>query len=215
MQNISNLSPAASTVEAASVSVPAIAAPEAAAPAKPAKPAKPRAAKPAPVAAKPVPVPAAPASDVAAERKAARDAISTYYSGRSLPFKSASDTFATLRTDKAAKAPTTRQAALLAAMLIAGDNVNKRGEFKRGGFTYDGRNVQPETGCLSDMLGRAVYYVSGPLSGKQARDAIFRIDLARARAEISAQLGDSLAKLAIAKLDQLAPAKPAKPAKAA
>lgn len=170
-----------------------------------AKPSKPAAAKPAKPAATVAPsVPASDAtSDRTAERIAARDAVSTYYNGRSLPFKSASDTFAAFRTDKAPKAPTTRQAALLAAMLISGDNVQPNGQFKRGGFVFDGRNVQPETGCLSDMHGRTVSHVSGPLAGKLARDAIFAIDLPKARAEISANIGDAIGKLAIARIDAL------------
>lgn len=175
--------------------------------AKPAKPSAARVAKPAkPEAAKPAVKPAADSdtSDRQAERIAAAAAISAFYSGRSLPFKAASDTFAALRLDKAPKAATTRQAALIASMLLAGDNIKPDGTFTRGGFIHDARAVQPETGCLSDMLGRVVSYVSGPTTGKQSRDAIFRIDLAKARAEISAHLGDKLGKLAIAKLDKLA-----------
>ena len=171
-----------------------------------------------PATAKPAPAPAvaAPAADTdrSAERLAARTAIADYYSGagKSIPFKAASDTFAEIRLDKAPKAATTRQAALLAAMLIAGDNVKPNGNFVRGGFTFDGKHVQPETGCLSDMLGRTIKHISGPLTGKQAREAIFRIDLARARTEISAHLGDKLGKQALAKLDKLNPPKPAKAA---
>lgn len=184
-------------------------------PAKAAKPAKP--AKPAklPAAQKPAAKPETTDIDMRrAEREAGRIAIADYYSGigKSIPFKSASDTFAEIRLDKQPKAPTVRQAALLAAMLCAGDNIDKRGQFKRGGFIHDGKRVQPETGCLSDMLGRTVFHVNGPLSGKHAIDATFRIDLKRARAEIQAALGDKLGKAAIAKLDKLAPAKPAKAA---
>lgn len=139
----------------------------------------------------------------AAERIAARDAIATYYGAGSIPFKAASDTFAPFRTDKAPKRATARQAALLAAMLVSGDNVQPNGNFTRGGFIHNGLHVQPETGCLSDMHGRCVAHVSGPLAGKQSRDAVFNIDLATARAEISALLGDKLGKLALAKIDKL------------
>ncbi len=175
---------------------------------KPAKPAtaKRAAAKPAkPATAKPANAAPAdkPAIDIGAERKAATDAIRSYYSGASLPFKAASDKFAPFRTDKAPKRATERQAALVAAMLLAGDNIQPNGNFVRGGFTFDGRNVQPETGCLSDMHGRIIKHVSGPLAGKQARESVFNIDLATARAEISAHLGDKLAKPALAKLDKL------------
>lgn len=201
--NETNIAPVAATPATETATQPvAPVAETTAAPAKPRKPAKPKAAKPANI---PAPV-AADTSDRQAERLAARTAIADYYggAGKSVPFKSASDTFAAIRLDKQPKAPTTRQAALLAAMLLAGDNIDKRGRFTRGGFTYDNRAVQPETGCLSDMLGRTVFHVSGPLTGKQARDAVFRIDLKRARSEISAMLGDKLAKPALAKLDKLA-----------
>lgn len=136
-------------------------------------------------------------------RKLAGEAVAAYYSGASLPFKAAADRFADLRLDKPAKQPSQRQAALLASMLLAGDNVKRSGEFTRGAFVLDGRNVQPETGCLSDMLGRVVHYVSGPTSGNGQRDAIFRIDLKRARDEITALVGGKLAAAALAKLAQL------------
>lgn len=180
------------------------AAPAAAKPAKPAKAAKPVAAKPVNLA-KPSDATADTASTTRAdERIAAAAAVRDFYTGKSLPFKAASDTFATLRLDKPAKAATTRQAALIAAMLLSGDNVKRNGHFTRGGFIHDGKAVQPETGCLSDMLGRVVKHVSGPLTGKQARDAVFSIDLKLARAEISAHLGDKLGKLALARIDKLA-----------
>ena len=93
-------------------------------------------------------------------------------------------------------------------MLLAGDNVKPNGQFTRGGFIMpdtDGkpRAVQPETGCLSDMHGRLIRHISGPLAGKQSRDAVFAIDLKAARAEISALLGDKLAKPALARIDKL------------
>jgi hypothetical protein len=189
----------------ATTEAPTVAAPATAKRAKPT--AKPVAAKPSKRADKPVPAvatkPEPDTSDRSAERIAARTAIADYYSGagKSIPFKSASDTFAPLRLDKAPKAATVRQAALLAAMLISGDNIKRNGQFTRGGFIFDGKHVQPETGCLSDMLGRVVHHVNGPLAGREARTATFRVDLAKARAEISGLLGDKLAKQALAKLD--------------
>lgn len=182
--------------------------------AKPAKAAS-RASKPAP--AKPAPA-TAETGDRAAERAVAAAAVRDYYAGRSLPFKSASDRFADLRLDKQPKAATERQAALLAAMLAAdtAGNIQRDGTFTRGGFRLPARlflpsapadqtlPCQPETGCLSDMLGRVVTYVSGPTSGKQQRDTVLRIDLAAARAEISAKLGDKLGKAALARIDALA-----------
>ncbi len=173
------------------------------------KPAKPSARAAKPQAAKPAAPAAIPAdTDRAAERKAGASAVRAYYAGGSLPFKAASDTFAPFRTDKPAKRATERQAALLAAMLLAGDNIKPNGQFTRGGFVMPDengkpRNVQPETGCLSDMHGRVIKHVSGPLAGKQSRDAIFAIDLKAARAEISALIGDKLAKPAIVRIDKL------------
>lgn len=177
---------------------------------KAAKPAaaKPRAPKPSAKPAVAAAKPAKPPVDTEArqaERIAARAAIADFYSGagKSIPFKAASDTFAPFRTDKPAKAPTTRQAALLACMLLAGDNIGRDGTFKRGGFVHDGRAVQPETGCLSDMHGRVVRHVSGPLAGREARNSIFRLDLAVAETEIRANLGDKLGKLALARIAEL------------
>lgn len=177
-------------------------------------------------AAKPVQTPVTVDPNV--NRAVAAAAVSAYYSNASLPFKSALDRFADLRLDKAAKRPSQRQAALLCVMLAYSDgNIGRNGEFKRGSFKLPATlfnpkadklalvTCQPETGCLSDMLGRVVHYVSGPTSGKQQADTVLRIDFTAARREISEQIGGALAKQALAKLDALAPAKPAKPAKAA
>lgn len=188
--------------------VAAVAAPVAPAPVAPvaAKPErKPRAKPVAGNPAAPAKPPVADTDARHAERIAAREAISAFYSGagKSLPFKSASDTFAAVRLDKAPKAPTTRQAALLAAMLLAGDNIGRTGRFTRGGFQHDGRNVQPETGCLSDMLGRVISHVSGPLTGREARNAVFAVDLTKAETEIRAHIGDKLGKLALARIASL------------
>jgi len=136
-------------------------------------------------------------------RKLAADAVAAYYDGASLPFKAAADRFADLRTDKAPKRATQRQAALLASMLLAGDNVKRDGTFKRGGFTLDGKAVQPETGALSDMLGRVVTYVSGPTSGAGQSDAVLKIDLKRAQAEIRELIGGKLAAAALARIEAL------------
>lgn len=213
-------------VNEATAPVVTVASTEAAAPAPAKRTRKPATAKAdKPAKAERVAKPAAPAKPDQAERQAAREAslndrrqaridaakaVAQYYAGSSLPFKAAADRFADLRLDKAAKRPSQRQAALLASMLLAGDNVKANGTFTRGAFVIDGRNVQPETGALSDMLGRVISYVSGPVSGNGQRDAVFRIDLAKARAEISEQIGGALARAAIARIDTLAPAKPAK-----
>lgn len=139
-----------------------------------------------------------------AARKLAADAVSAYYSNASLPFKAAADKFADLRTDKAPKRATQRQAALLASMLCAdGDNIASDGTFKRGGFVLDGKHVQPETGCLSDMLGRVITYVSGPISGRGQADSVLRIDLAKAATEIREHIGGALASASLARIEAL------------
>ena len=109
---------------------------------KPAKPAKPATAEtPAPAA---VAKPDNSARD--AERKAATQAVADYYSGRSLPFKAASDTFAALRLDKAPKQATARQAALLCVMLAAdtAGNIKPDGTFTRGGFMLPAKLINPD-----------------------------------------------------------------------
>lgn len=220
MQTSSNLPAIVATVETATVPnapvatvSPATDAPAPNAPVAVDAPAKPKRSRAKPVAAKPakpavIAAPATdaskPAADTSAERIAARDAIRGYYGGSSLPLKAASDTFALYRTDKQPKRATERQAALLATIILLSSDIDKRGAFTRGGLQHDGKAVQPETGCLSDMHGRVISHVSGPLVGKQARDARFRINLKLARSEISALLGDKLGKLAIAKIDKLA-----------
>lgn len=134
-------------------------------------------------------------------RKLAADAVATYYGGNSLPFKAAADRFSDLRLDKAPKRATQRQAALLASMLLAGDNIKRDGTFTRGAFELDGKRVQPETGALSDMLGRVVSYVSGPTSGAGQSDTVLRIDLKRAQAEIRELIGGKLAAAALKRLE--------------
>lgn len=142
-------------------------------------------------------------NDRSEARKLAAQAVNAYYNGASLPFKAAADRFADLRTDKPAKKPTQRQAALLASMLLAGDNVQADGTFTRGGFTIDGKRVQPETGALSDMLHRVIHYVSGPTSGNGQAESILRIDLARAAVEIREQIGGALASAALSRIEAL------------
>lgn len=136
-------------------------------------------------------------------RKLAADAVSTYYAGASLPFKASADRFSDLRLDKTPKRATQRQAALLASMLLAGDNIKRDGTFTRGAFELDGKRVQPETGALSDMLGRVVSYVSGPTSGAGQSDTVLRIDLKRAQAEIRELIGGKLASAALTRIEAL------------
>lgn len=207
MQNLSETNTVAPSIAAETPSATPASKP---APKAASKPKAKRIAKPAPV-----PVIVKPDSDRAIERAVAATAVATYYAGKSLPFKAASDTFRPLAVNT--KAATQRQAALFAAMLasdLAG-NIKPDGTFTRGGFRLPARlfnpkapadatvACQPESGCLSDANGRVISYVSGPLTGKAQREAIYRIDLAKAAAEISATLGDKLGKLALARIAAL------------
>ena len=190
-----------------------VAATEATKPAR--KPRAPKAATPAPETA---PVSTKPVSSYADERAAAALAVSAFYSGASLPFKAASSKLSDLNTSNP-KRPSPRTAALVAAMLAyAPDGTfNKRGEFSRGAFRVPAKLLNPnakpgemlaampESGCLGNMLGRVVHYVSGPTGGKQARDGVYRLDYAAARTEL-AQLGDATAKPALRVLDRIAKA---------
>lgn len=166
--------------------------------------------------------PAKPAADTGKleasrlARAVAVAAVSAYYNGASIPFKAASDRFADLRTDKLAKKPSLRQAALIAVMLAAdtAGNIKRNGTFTRGAFVLPAKlfnpkagagetvTCQPETGCLSDMLGRTVQYVSGPTSGAGQRDTVLRLDFKAARADL-ALLGGPLSRAAVAVLDKL------------
>jgi hypothetical protein len=197
--------------------------------AKPAKPRAPKAAKPAPAPAvivAPEPV-AAPSTSTGDETRAAAIAVAAFYtSGPSLPFKAASAKLSDLNFNNA-KAPSVRTAALVAAMLAYNSgNIQPDGTFTRGGFRVPAKLINPdakagdmlpampEAGCLGNMLGRVCSHVSGPIGGKQARDGVFKLDFDAARRELQ-QLGDTVAKPALAVLNKLAPvAKPAKRAKA-
>ncbi len=185
-------------------------------PASTRKPRAPKAAKPAAPVADVAPVVVAVAGpSIADERAAAALAVGAFYTtGPSFPFKSASVKLSDINPNNA-KAPSVRTAALVAAMLAyAGDNIASDGTFTRGGFRVpatlinpdakrgDTLAAMPESGCLGNMLGRVVHYVSGPLGGKAARDGTFRLDFAAARAELQ-QLGDTVAKPALAVLRKL------------
>jgi hypothetical protein len=177
------------------------------APVATAKPKAPKAAKPAPAEAKPV-------STYADERQAAAIAVAEFYSGASLPFKSASARLSDLNPANTKK-PSARTAALIAAMLAyAGDNIKPDGTFTRGGFRVPARLINPaakpgdtlaampESGCIGNILGRVCFHVSGPIGGKQARDGIFRLDFDAATTELQ-QIGDKLAKPALAIIKRL------------
>lgn len=135
-------------------------------------------------------------------RSVASAAVAQFYSGISKPFKASSDRFADLNPSNA-KAPSVRQAGLLLALITYGaGNMRADGSFVRGGFIVPAKLInpnakpgdtiraQPESGCLGNMLGRAVDYVSGPRTGKQQAEAVFRLRPAVALAEIASAFGD-------------------------
>lgn len=135
-------------------------------------------------------------------RQCARAAVGEFYNGRSLPFKAASDRFADINPANG-KAATQRQAALMLALITHGvGNMRRDGTFTRGAFVVPARLVnpnakpgdtvraQPESGCLGNMLGRTVDFVSGPRSGREQSAAVYRLRIEPALAEIQAAFGD-------------------------
>jgi len=158
-------------------------------------------------AAKPVAPDLAAGVDRATQRAAAAAAVAAFYAGDSKPFKptSSARTFRPLNTSLNT-APTPRQAALLAAIYTYGaGNLQADGTFTRGAFIVPARlagidstdtvRAMPESGCLSNMLGRVVTYVSGATAGRDCGDAIYKLDHGKAKAEIQRFLGDAAARV--------------------
>ncbi len=193
-----------------------------------AKPAKPVAAKPAKRT--PANPPAPTVSDPAAERTAAAAAVAEFYrSGPSFPLKAASCKTLSDYSTTNTKAPSARTGALTAVILLYA-NLDKNGVFTRGqclvpATFFDPKaapaaklHAMPESGCLGNMHGRTITHVSGPVGGKLARDGVFKLDFAGARAELKAlvaAIGEKPCAPIFAILDKLAPVKPAKPSKPA
>jgi hypothetical protein len=138
-------------------------------------------------------------------RSVAASAVGAFYTGASKPFKAASDRFADLNPSNA-KAPSVRQAALMLALITYGSgNLRADGTFTRGAFIVPAKLInpnakpgdtvraQPESGCLGNMLGRTVDYVSGPRSGREQSAAVFKLRIKPALAEIQAAFGDKTA----------------------
>lgn len=140
------------------------------------------------------------------DRRLARDvaakAVSAFYSGRSLPFKPATDRFADINMQNG-KASSERQSALMLALITYGaGNMLSDGTFVRGGFIVPAKLInpsakpgetvraQPESGCLGNMLGRSCVYLSGPKSGRDQSAAIYRLNLSVALSEIASTFGD-------------------------
>lgn len=167
-------------------------------------------------------------NDRAVARAVAARAIAAFYSGRSLPFKAASDlkrkapiNFG-LNRDASA-----RSAALLAAILTYCDVQPGSLAFVRGsgrvpgkllGYTgADGERLYaagPESGGLSNCIPDRIAYVSGALSGAGCEAATFRINYASAKANLLAfnekqANGEHLFSAALGLLDLLHNAAPA------
>jgi hypothetical protein len=138
-------------------------------------------------------------------RQAASRAVAAFYTGSSKPFKSSGDKFSDLNHDNA-KAPSQRQAGLMLALLTYGaGNMQADGTFVRGAFSVPASLVnanakpgetvraQPESGCLGNMLGRTVAYVSGPVTGRLQTETVLRLNVERALTEIQSFFGDAVA----------------------
>lgn len=135
-------------------------------------------------------------------RSVASAAVGAFYSGSSKPFKAASDRFADINSANG-KSATPRQAALALALITYGaGNMRPDGTFTRGAFIVPAKLInasakpgetiraQPESGCLGNMLGRAADYISGPRSGRDQTQAVYRLRLPVCLAEIQAAFGD-------------------------
>lgn len=143
---------------------------------------------------------AEPASlnDKALARAAAARAVAAFYSGRSLPFKSAADLKRKSPINFALnRAPTERSAALIAAILTYCNVQPGTLEFVRGSGAVPGRllgftgpdaerifNAGPESGGLSNCLPDRIAYINGPLAGAGAENAVFRLNYAACRANL-------------------------------
>lgn len=170
--------------------------------------------------------PATPAelTDHAKARLAAAKAVAAFYSGKSLPFKSAYDLprKAAVRTDGSLnREPSARTAGLLAAILTYCDVQPGSLNFVRASGHVPGRllgltgpdadrffSAGPESGCLGNLIPDRVTYVSGPDSGKQCGEAVYRINYDAALANLRAfntkqSDGEHLFSAAIALLDML------------
>lgn len=154
-------------------------------------------------------------------RRLARDvaatAVGAFYTGASKPFKAASDRFADINPANG-KSASARQAALALALITYGaGNMQSDGTFTRGAFRVPARLLnpnakpadtvlaQPESGCLGNMLARACDYVSGPRSGREQTQAIYRLRVPTVLAEIQAAFGDKPAAAARKLLASYAP----------
>lgn len=139
-------------------------------------------------------------NDRALARALAAKAVAAFYSGASLPFKSAHDLRRKAAINFALRRDATqRSAALLAAILTYCDVQPGTLHFMRGSGRVPGRllgytgpdgermhSAGPESGGLSNCMPDRIDYVSGALAGPGCENAIFRINYAGALANLRA-----------------------------
>lgn len=165
-------------------------------------------------------------NDRAIARALAARAVAAFYSGASLPFKSAHDLKRKSAINFALRRDATRRsAALLAAILTYCDVqpgtltfVRGSGRVPRRLLGYTDRPDEtspagPESGGLSNCIPDRIEYVSGPLAGDGCENAVFRIVYSGARANLLAHNdkqpdGEHLFSAPLALLDLLAKAPP-------
>lgn len=158
--------------------------------------------------------PESSAPDTRAEAVAIAQAMAEYYEGKSLPFKPAHRKLSPLNPSNG-KSATVRQAALIAAILAYGQNLEVTPEgvtFTRTGFTVPfGKKgkpkvmaqAKPESGCLGNLIGGgAIVHTGGALDSD---DAQFTIPIDKAK-EYLALLPQRQRKASYARLARLAKA---------
>lgn len=172
-----------------------------------------------------------PLGDRAVARMLAAKAVAAFYSGISLPFKSAHDLKRKAPINFALRRePSARSAALLAAILTYCNVQPGTLEFVRGsgavprkllGYTDrpdETSPAGPESGGLSNCIPDRIEFVSGAISGAGCENATFRINAPGALANLRAfnekqSDGEHLFSGAIALLELLAqPVTPTEPA---
>lgn len=133
-------------------------------------------------------------------RLAARAAIDAFYNGASLPFKAAIDLRfrSQIQFNRGANNDQTARAAAGVAAIITYCDVHPDGTFVRGSGRVPGRligrtgadanktfAVGPESGLLSQLVsGPRASHVSGPLIGRGAESAVFKLNFDACRSAL-------------------------------
>ncbi len=153
---------------------------------------------------------------------AAAKAVSAFYAGRSLPFKSIYELPKKASVNfNLNRAPSARSAGLIATILTYCEVMPNTLQFVRGSgripgnlLGYEGVDADrifsagPESGGLSNLLGDRAHYVSGVLQGKGCEEAVFCLDFEGALSNLRAfntkqEDGEHLFSAAIALLEML------------